>query len=329
MVSYFPVAHLTSSSTKPVSISGRLPWLYVIFAVQDRLIYVGETNDELGLLARVSAHFGPFINSTFKKRAEQRANVVRPRPPFVIVGARLPFGTDPAGFDGTSNKVRKACEAILQRMITERFVLHRSGWVVISETSSSGATGQVTLEAACDSIYKAVDNAMTYMTSLSGASPFHLVLLDPYPFSEDNDESLDEMMHEIEAGTFNWIREQLSRIHGVAWWRNCVPEKSRVECAQRKEYDAAGDDTPPEAFLMLIDLREIIKKNWEVCGPLVEKISGELGKEKATAWLYRLNDIRRVWAHPIRRHFVEIQPQDVDWIRSLREACKVAFRELL
>ena len=213
-------------------------------------------------------------------------------------------------------------------MITERFALQRSGWVMISETSSSGATGQAVLEATCDSIYKAVDNAMTYMASLSGASPFHLVLLDPYPLLEEGDESLDEMMHEIEAGTFNWIRDQLSRIHGFAWWRNCVPEKSRVECAQRKEYDAAGDDTPPEAFLMLIDLKEISKKNWEVCGPFMERISGEVGKDKATAWLQRLNDIRRLWAHPIRRHFVDVQPQDLEWIKSLQQACKNAFRAL-
>lgn len=328
MVRYSPVAHLTSSATKTISVSDRLPWLYVIFGLRDRLIYVGESHDETGLLSRVSAHFGAFTNSTFKQRAEQRANVIRPRPPFVVIGARLPFGSDPAGFDGTSNKVRRACEAILQRMITERFVLHRTGWVMISETSSSGATGQAGLEAACDSIYRAVDNAITYMTSLSGASPFHLVLLDPYPLSNDGDESLDDMMHEIEAGIFSWMRDRLSRTHGQAWWRNCVPEKSRVECVQRKEYDASGDDTPPEAFLMLIDLREIAKKNWDVCGILMEKISGETGKDKATSWLLRLNDIRRLWAHPIRRRFVDIQPQDKDWIKSIRESCKEAFRTL-
>jgi hypothetical protein len=59
----------------------------------------------------------------------------------------------------------------------------------------------------------------------------------------------------------------------------------------------------------------------------MERVSGQIGKEKATGWLNQLNEIRRLWAHPIRRRFVDVKPEDVDWIKSLREACKGAFRD--
>lgn len=329
MLAYAPVAQLTGMASKPVSLTSRLPWIYVIAALRDRVVYVGETHDAEGLLMRLGSHFGPFAASTLKKRASERASVTL-RPPFVIVSARLPFAEDPSAFDGTSGATRRQCEAVVQQLITERFVLPSEGWTIVSETNSSSLSAPPEVRAACESIYDAFRSTIGFLTALSAASPFHLVVLDPYPaVKDDTDVAMGDVLEEIEVTIFTWVLDQLRTSLGEdSWWREGIPQDTRIECQARLESDPTNNGAPPQAYLMFMDLKSIAKKNWELCGPLFEAISQEKGKEKATSWLQEVNQLRNLWAHPIRRKYAPLDPAKAVWVRELSKRCVAACRTL-
>lgn len=328
MLAYAPVAQLTGMASKQVSLTSRLPWLYIIAAVHDKVVYVGETHDNEGILMRLGSHFGPYSNSTLKRRAEERAAVTL-RPPFVIITARLPFSEDPAAFDGTSKAVRRQCEAVLQQLIIERFVLKTDGWTIVSQADASSLSASAEILSACESIYDAFRSTLGFLDALSAASPFHLVVLDPYPTSTDSNASIGEMLEDIELTVFTWVLDQLRLSLGEdKWWREGIPQDTRIECQGRLESDPTNSGSPPQAYMMFMDLKAIAKKNWGICGPLFEAISLENGKEKATNWLQEVNQLRNLWAHPIRRKFAPLDPAKVSWTRELRNRCYAACRSL-
>jgi hypothetical protein len=329
MVTYAPVAQITGIASKAVSLTTRLPWLYIIVAVRNRVVYVGETHDAEGLLIRLGSHFGPFAASTLKRRASERAGIGQLKPPFLVVSARLPFAEDPASFDGTSATTRKLCEALVQQLVTERFVLKTEGWVIVSQTSNSGMSASAEVSAACESIYAAFHNALNFFTALSSASPFHLVVLDPYPFvTDDMDVDVGAALEDIEVSVFRWVLDRLKKALGELWWRDGIPQDTRINCQARRESDPRNDGAPAEAYLMFMDLKAIAKKNWGVCGPLMEQISEARGKDSATDWIQELNEVRNLWAHPIRRSFAPLDPAKAARIRQLAKTCAVAVRTL-
>ncbi len=329
MLRYAPVAQITSVASKSVSLTTRLPWLYIIAAPRNRVIYVGETHDSEGLLIRLGSHFGPFTASTLKRCASGRAGIGQLKPPFLVVSARLPFAEDAAAFDGTSAKTRKLCEALVQQFIIERFVLRSEGWVIVSETSNSGLSASAEISAACESIYTAFQNVMSFFDALSNASPFHLVVLDPYPsVANDSDIDVGEALEEIEVTVFKWVINQLKKSFGDSWWREGIPQDTRISCQARRESDPRNEGAPAEAYLMFMDLKTIAKKNWSVCGPLMEQISESKGRESATEWIQELNEVRNLWAHPIRRSFAPLDPAQSSRIRHLAKRCAAAVRAI-
>jgi len=43
---YAPIAHFNGTLTQEISITDRLPWIYIIASLDEKLMYVGETYDE-------------------------------------------------------------------------------------------------------------------------------------------------------------------------------------------------------------------------------------------------------------------------------------------
>src|SRR5258708_39827745 len=131
-----PIAQFNGVLSQPVSMTERLPWLYVIVALRARLLYIGETHDEGGLVVRLGRHFGPYTTSTFRQRCIEVAGVINPKGPFLVIAAKMPFGDD-APIDCTSKQIRLLCETYVHSRVAIRFVSTRPGWTVVSSSTAT------------------------------------------------------------------------------------------------------------------------------------------------------------------------------------------------
>jgi hypothetical protein len=84
------------------------------------------------------------------------------------------------------------------------------------------------------------------------------------------------------------------------WWVQGVPENIRVECQARREADP--DRSDPESYLTLVNVKQIIEKNWSL---FVSRFNarvwgGEQRRGRLSAF-DTLNAIRNRVMHPLRR----------------------------
>lgn len=105
-----------------------------------------------------------------------------------------------------------------------------------------------------------------------------------------------------------------------SWWRTGVPLQIRKRCVTTKE----EDDDPmehPFSYTTLIDLWDIIEKNWAVfVKALPKETAGE--KRKLGQDLRELNKLRNCVMHPVTN--VEFETKDLDFVTGLREVLSVA-----
>jgi hypothetical protein len=84
------------------------------------------------------------------------------------------------------------------------------------------------------------------------------------------------------------------------WWYDCVPENIRLEAV--RAYEQERGRFPKHAYLYLIQFREIIQANFVTFEPLLKSVGWTGGKANATAWLVKLNEHRKLSAHPLKAH---------------------------
>jgi hypothetical protein len=329
---YAAVGHITGIHIASIDLTLRLPWIYLIASVGSRVLYVGETYALGGLVGRLSEHFGPFVSSTLKQRAEDVASVRILRPPFVVLAARLPLGDDDAPFDAASKQVRLICEALLHELVALQFLPTSPEWTIVSTPQGAKISTTEAMQAACASIYGCFTSIYGFLGPLSTAAPFQLVILEekkakPVPSEED----LGRLVEEIEMSLFEWmlnrLKEELGEDEDKRWVEG-IPQPTRVECAKRREEEVGGQAFPREAYLSLIDLRAIAQKNWSLFQAVFEQVSGLQGKDKATAWLVELNETRKIWAHPIKKLFVPVDPARVMAVRTLCSKVRQALMKV-
>jgi hypothetical protein len=140
------------------------------------------------------------------------------------------------------------------------------------------------------------------------------------------EEATGRLIEEIEVGVFRWLMKTLKEKFGDKWWYEGVPEVARVQCVTRRELE--GSFVPPEGYLTLIDLRDIARSNWALFGRTFEEISGDRGKDKATGWLVELNDMRKMWAHPIKQLYLAAEPGAVSRLVGLHRRVTAALAKL-
>ena len=311
---FAPIGHVSASVAAPLDLVARGAWLYVIVALRDRLMYIGETS---ALIERLSDHFGPYrpTRSTLR-RAAARVGCGSVRPPFVIVAARLPTEDHPpAPFDASSRKVRQLCETLLHAHLAQ----HTGRWWIVSTPQAPHLSATPDMEAACLSIATCCTTSIDFLRELAPSSPVNLVLLSGQVsrrLSVEDDEALGELMARIEVRLHQWLTDGLKREYGDSWWTVGVPMNSRVQCVSRMEQEGIGS-VPAEAYLTFIDLRDIIKLNWKLFGSVVEAMTGLKGKDRATQWLVELNETRKLWAHPVKQLFLPIPLARRDRVREL------------
>jgi hypothetical protein len=106
----------------------------------------------------------------------------------------------------------------------------------------------------------------------------------------------------VEARLHNFIRDSLIKEFGDSeqeWWVQGVPLNVRMECQVMCERD--NRKNPPYNYTYLINLIEILDKNWNIFEPHYQCISTEYrSKREFLNCLNKLNNIRNTIMHPIR-----------------------------
>jgi len=317
---YETTGQFGGSFARSIELTAHVPWLYIIVASRPQIVYIGETFDQGGLVVRLGRQFGPYTGSTLRQRAAQVAGIARLGPPLIVVAARLPYGDDGVAFDASSKQVRLLCEAVLHELVASRFIAARSGWTIISDPQPSRLTPNRQFFDACEGIYDCFDHSFEFLKGITAGSPFTLVVLDQ-EIGADADYALNagQVVEGIEVRVNDWIVAVLKTEFGDAWWTKGIPQGVRVQCAQRMEEEGTRGYVPPEAYLTFIDLRSIIQRNWSLFSARIESIGGSVGKDRATRWLVDVNEVRKLWAHPLKQRYTVQDPKKLDELRKLRQ----------
>lgn len=134
------------------------------------------------------------------------------------------------------------------------------------------------------------------------------------------------MVSKIESILHVFIRKTLEAHFGEqddVWWVMGVPANIRVRCQTAREQDSERFD--PFAYTFLIELKEIILKNWEVFKPYFEDTQKRsLKKEKQIKWIDRLNHLRNLVMHSVKR---PLTPDEVRFISDCLERVKILRRD--
>lgn len=324
---YTVTAHVSSVVSVERDLTVKLPWAYIIVVPRHKIIYAGETFDQGGLVARMSAHFGPYPTSTLRQCAARHAGISRVRSPFIVFAACLPNGEDEAPFEGGSLLVRRRVEATIHELIVKRFATRRAGWVLVSSTSPTEAQLTTEMEVACESIYECFEQGVLFLRDLCEATPWTFVLLDRKPVGLGRGEpNAGEIFAQIEVQVFEWVLSLLKAGLGESWWTDGIPEAVRIQCATRREQEGGSERIPLEAYLTLIDFRDIVRKNWKYCSSAMERISTIQGKDNATQWIVELNEMRKLWAHPIKQRFFPVEPAQFLKLKNIQNRVSDALR---
>lgn len=325
MTSYAPVGQVTSFFSKQLSLTDRIPWIYAIVSLSHRLVCVGETFSDGGLLSEMSSQLTAPESVLQTKCVE--LGIARLSSSYLIVAARLPSDRDPAGFDGSSATVRMHCATTLQSKMVQQFIPDNPGWTDVSMTTGAPASAGTAIDDACSAIFSHVSGSIHGMSALSRSVPLHVILLDPYPVAAHESNSIEEALTEIELKLHDFVVGQLKTSFPGAWWPQ-IPLSVRRACADRREEDGGDHAISPDAYMMFIDFVDISKSNWQLIGPFMERVAGRQGKDAATGWIKEMNQIRKVWAHPIRGKYIPLEPGSrervLDVRRRLIAACEAA-----
>jgi hypothetical protein len=313
------VAHFSGLVTHRLDLTVQFPWVYIIIAPKAKVVYIGETYDQAGLIVRLGRHFGRYQESELRKCASKHG-ILKLHPPFIVIAARLPFGEDSSESDASSKQIRLFYEGILHQYIASRFTGKKAGWFIISTSTYDGAEPE-SIKKSCESIYSCFESTFSFLESLTEPSPLHLVLLDKKERKEHDItiEDIGRLIERTELQLFNWIIDLLKREYAEesdSWWIKGLPKNIRQQCQTRKE-DEGISGMPPEAYLTLIDFKDIVAHNWKLCSSIIESIAGHQGKDKGTKWIVELNEMRKLWAHPIKQKFLPIPRLKIDEIKKI------------
>lgn len=127
---------------------------------------------------------------------------------------------------------------------------------------------------------------------------------------------LYEMVRDIEVTLHKSIRAVLVKKFGEKeWWRKGIPDSIRADCAGAYEKDTEPG-SEPFSYTTLINLKEILDKNWNVFLELLPKklVSN---KQDLLSRLAKLNRIRNNVMHPVRG--TSPTEDDFLFVRELRD----------
>lgn len=150
--------------------------------------------------------------------------------------------------------------------------------------------------------------------------------------SEEKIQTADRKIRELIVEMQKFIFDVFRVVHGEqAYWDKGVPDKTIKVKAYERSIDNGDEKLPLETYLDVIEFKKIVehKQNW----PLFKDVfnipePGDKGHAKNLKWLERVNELRRIPAHPSEKRHYKIEDFEyIDFIYDeffprLREAEK-------
>ena len=119
---------------------------------------------------------------------------------------------------------------------------------------------------------------------------------------EEGTKQADGNVRRIHGMLYVYVIQALKQHHGDegdVWWTEGVPYNIRRRCAIA--YEEKNRDGAIEQNLFLVDYINICIQNWSVVKDVVSLDAKDKENKRAnTKWIKKLNDIRRITAHPER-----------------------------
>lgn len=163
------------------------------------------------------------------------------------------------------------------------------------------------------------------------------VIVPPLPYQQSvnplvavsDDESKvvaepEDMWRRIETNMVDVVLAVLSREFRDEWWVK-LREPIRIECVKRREVEMCA--FPKEAYLDFIHLKGIIEDHWNLFAPLFSAVGLPSNRSQSLAFMNTVNQLRRILAHPLKRHVAKHEFSDVELL-ELSKADDIAMRLL-
>jgi DGQHR domain-containing protein len=142
--------------------------------------------------------------------------------------------------------------------------------------------------------------------------------------SDENISEADRRIKEIVIGIQKRIFTTFRSIYGEekdAYWQKGITDKNMKAEAYRRSLEYEDDEQLPlENYLDVIDYKKIAesKQNW----PLFKDVfdipePGEKGRAKNLKWMERINELRRISAHPAENRHYKLE--DFEYIRHIHD----------
>ncbi len=142
--------------------------------------------------------------------------------------------------------------------------------------------------------------------------------------SEERIQEADNKLKEIVFEMRRYLFEVFRAVHGEdkgAYWEKGVTDKTLKADAYKRslEYDVE-ERLPLETYLEVVEMKKIIenRQNWPMFkGVFNIPEPGEKGLAKNLKWMERINELRRIPAHPAKeRHYKVEDFQYIDFIHA-------------
>jgi DGQHR domain-containing protein len=149
--------------------------------------------------------------------------------------------------------------------------------------------------------------------------------------SEENVRRADEQIKEIVVDIQREIFSAFRATYGIerdAYWHKGISDKAIKARAYEKSLDDDDDSRLPlENYLDVIDYKKIVesKINWPLFKDIFDiPLQGEKGHTKNVKWMERINELRRISAHPTERRHYKVE--DFEFIQYIFDELKARIR---
>ncbi len=148
--------------------------------------------------------------------------------------------------------------------------------------------------------------------------------LSEYLASKDDQriKEAESTMKFIETRVTEIIIGYFKKVHGTNYWNYIGTKEMRVKAYERQQEESPEKQLELDAYLDFIDKKRIIEKpeNWNAFKPYFDiPLSGEKGYAKNLKWMDKLNELRRIVAHPHKRAFKSDDLAFLEWIKKAFE----------
>lgn len=137
-----------------------------------------------------------------------------------------------------------------------------------------------------------------------------------------------ELLDRIELALHKHIVGTLKATFGeeeAGWWYQGVPKAMRARILQ--EINEEGRDSPKDSRFTLIDYRTIVQDKWNLFKDTMGQEKATVSKERRTAWMAKINEIRKFAAHPTKGmaklEDVQYLREQWEWLQAQLSATRI------